>query len=104
MSAQPNYSSFPGPGDLSGDSRNPNSPDYVEPEYGYEEAEEELAGQLVAADEVCALVNEIRESVPLLRWLAEQDIPARHLTAFRSLDRRARSLEKSCEALIEKAA
>lgn len=102
MAANFNYSRMPGFGDLPGDSRNPNSPDYIEPDYGYEEAEEEVAAQLVEADEVHELVNEVRECVPLLNWLAGQGVPPQYLTAFRNLDRKARSLEKSCEELMER--
>src|SRR5690349_21794160 len=97
MGDQFNYGRMPGPGDLPGDPNHPNSPDYVEPAYGYEEAEADLAAQLVEADEVGELVNEVREALPLLKWLAAQDIPAEHLRAFRNLDRKARSLERSCE-------
>ena len=32
------YSRFPGMGDLPGDSSNPNSPDYVEPAFGLDDA------------------------------------------------------------------
>ena len=32
MNVQPNYNRFPGPGDLPGDSSNPNSPDFNPPE------------------------------------------------------------------------
>jgi hypothetical protein len=95
-----NYGRMPGFGDLSGDSSHPNSPDHIEPDYGYEEAEREVAERLVSEDEVDALVNEVREALPLLRWLAGQDIPTQHLPAFRNLDRKARAIESACDELI----
>lgn len=55
-----NYARMPGPGDLPGDSRNPNSPDYVEPLYGEEQAEDDVAFELIKSGEVGEVVSALR--------------------------------------------
>lgn len=97
-----NYNRFPGMGDLPGDQNHPNSPDYIEPDYGEDDAECDVAAALVAADEVAALVSDVRGALPLLRWLSGEDIPGSMLQQFRNLDRWARSLDLSVETLIER--
>lgn len=99
-----NYNRMPGFGDLPGDNNHPNSPDYIEPAYGEDDAECDVAAQLVEADEVGELVADVRGSLPLLRWLAEQDIPTRLLPAFRNLDRQARSLDCAVDERMRAAA
>ena len=100
MSARPNYARFPGMGDLPGDSTNPNSPDYVDPAYGKDDAECDVAAQLVEADEVGALVADVRGSLGFLRWAAGQDIPTHLLAGFRALDRQARQLDRAVDDRI----
>jgi hypothetical protein len=97
-----NYNRMPGFGDLPGDNNNPNSPDYIEPSYGEDDAECDVAAQLVAADEVGALVSDVRGSLAFLAWVAGQDIPDRYLPGFRNLDRQARSLDRAVDTLIER--
>jgi hypothetical protein len=62
---------MPGPGDLSGDSRNPNSPDYVDPLYGEEQAEDDVAFELIKSGEVSKLVADMRALLPVLRCIKD---------------------------------
>lgn len=97
-----NYNRMPGFGDLPGDNTNPNSPEYIEPDYGEDDAEGDVAERLVKADEVGALVSDVRAALPLLRWLSGEDIPPSLLPAFRNLDRQARSLDRAVDEQIER--
>lgn len=102
MSALHNYARFPGMGDLPGDSSNPNSPDYVEPEYGVEDAEGDVAAQLVEADEVGGLLSDVLGATGLLGWIAHNvEVPAVYLPHFRILDRRVRELTRAVDARME---
>lgn len=71
-------------------------------EYGEDDAECDVAAQLVAADEVGALVSDVRGALGFLRWAAWQDIPPQFLAGFRNLDRQARSLDRAVDTLIER--
>ena len=104
MSTALNYARMPGFGDLPGDSQHPNSPSYVEPAYGYEDADADIAAELVDADEVAELVMEVREAAGLLDWIAHNvDLPAHLLHSFRDLDCRARGLRCRADELCEAA-
>jgi hypothetical protein len=77
-----NYSRMPGPGDLPGDSLNPNSPDYVDPLYGEEQAEDDVAFELIKSGEVSELVADMRALLPVLRRIKEgREIPQSFRTA-----------------------
>jgi hypothetical protein len=57
-----NYARMPGPGDLPGDRNHPNSPDYVEPAFGLDDAANNVARHLWDADEVGELVYDLAEA------------------------------------------
>ena len=78
MSALP-YHRFPGMGDLPGDSRNPNSPDYVEPAFGMDDAEALVADRLAKNGDVAELVNEVAEACALLAWIGREAVIPAHL-------------------------
>lgn len=91
-----------GPGDLPGDPNHPNSPDYVEPAFGMDEAIGNVADKMVKDFEVGEIVTEIIEAADALRWIAANvNIPAYwptpHLDPFRALLKRAEALEKLAE-------
>ena len=78
MSALP-FHRFPGPGDLPGDSRNPNSPDYVEPVFGMDDAAALVADKLINDDEVGELVTDVAEARGLLAWIGREAVIPAHL-------------------------
>jgi len=72
-----NYARFPGPGDLPGDSRSPNSPDYVEPAFSREDASFGVADRLHKAREDGYLLEAVANASPALEWLANNaELPA----------------------------
>ena len=102
MSAQPNFNRFPGMGDLPGDSLNPNSPDYVEPVFGMDDAAALVADKLIKDDEVGELVTDVAEARGLLAWIwRETVIPAHYRSAWMALERHAKSLEAKVSAEYE---
>lgn len=73
-------------------------------DYGYEEADNDIAVEYIAADEVAELVMEVREAAGLLDWISHNvDLPTNLLATFRIIDRRARGLSKRAEELMEAA-
>lgn len=73
-------------------------------DYGYEEADSDIAAEYVAADEVAELVMEVREATGLLNWISHNvELPAHLRQSFRELDRRARGLSKRADELMEAA-
>ena len=100
MSAPP-FHRFPGPGDLPGDSRNPNSPDYVEPSYGLDDAQGDVANQLIEADEVAELVADVHEGLAVLQWACEQTNVPRYLqSSLRVLRARAMAIDRMVSAQV----
>ena len=92
-----------GPGDLPGDSSNPNSPDYVEPDFGWDEAASIVARDLDHGGDIPELVEDIADSASLLRWIAknvEFDHDSRK--DFRRLLGHAEKLEAMCAAMHAK--
>lgn len=81
-----------------------NSPDFNDAAYelDLQSAVESVTADLHRACELEELVGEVRDAVPLLAWLAQQDIPRQHLSAFRALDRKARAIEKACDEYMER--
>ncbi len=70
--------------------------------YGEDDAEGDIASELIAADEVGELVSDVRRSGALLEWIASHvDLPKRHLETFRILDRRVRSIDRRVDELCE---
>lgn len=57
-----NYVRMPGPGDLPGDSRNSNGPDYVEPAFGLDDAAGNVARHLWDEDGVGEIVYDLAEA------------------------------------------
>ena len=106
MAAQPNYSRFPGPGDLPGDNTNPNSPDYVEPAFGQDDAIRNVASLDGEAEELAA---HLIEALPALRWIAQNvELPrivgnyfVSYRADFAALLARTESLHKAVDAELE---
>lgn len=102
--AAPNYSALPGFGDLGGDSRNPNSPDYVEPAFDQSDAIRNVLDD--EAEEVAAYLI---EALPALQWIAQNvDLPrvvGHHFVSYRAdfaaLLTRAESLSKAVDKELE---
>jgi hypothetical protein len=57
-----NYARMPGPGDLPGNRNHPNSPDYVEPAFGLDDAAGNVARHLWNEDEVGEIVYDLAEA------------------------------------------
>lgn len=95
------YHRMPGFGDLAGDVLHPGSPDYVEPEYGEDDAEGDVALALAEADEVGALVSDVRGALPALRWVSTLDVPSNLAPALRILERKAAELDRLVNAQRE---
>lgn len=94
-----NYARMPGFGDLPGDSRHPNSPDYVEPAFGLDDAAENVAGELYANDEAGRLVDEVADAAGLLRWISHNaEVPPEFRMEFRFLIEQAERLERMRDA------
>ena len=82
----PNYTRMKGFGDLAGDSSNSNSPDYVEPVFGMDDAEALVADRLAKNGDVAELVNEVAEACALLAWIGRETVIPEHLrSAWRCL-------------------
>lgn len=97
-----NYNRIPGPGDLPGDSTNPNSPDYVEPVYSLEDAHCDVANKLVEADEVEELVSDVHGALDVLGWACAQvDVPRYLQPSLRALERKAAMLDRMVDEQIE---
>ena len=101
-----NYNRFPGPGDLPGDNTNPNSPDYVEPAFGQDDAIRNVASLDGEAEELAA---HLIEALPALRWIAQNvELPrivghyfVSHRADFAALLERAESLSKAVDKELE---
>lgn len=65
-----NYQHMKGPGDLPGDSRNPNSPDYSEPVFDSHDAAAAVAADLWRNGDVPEILEDLADQVALLRKLA----------------------------------
>ena len=79
-----NYARMLGPGDLPGDTRHPNSPDYVEPAFGLDDAACNVAYRLTKAGDVGELVYEVADACAVIGWVAKNaDIPTHYLPAYR---------------------
>lgn len=97
-----NYTRMPGFGDLPGDDQNPNSPDYIEPAFGMDDAEANVALALHKRDEVAELVNDLAESRALLIWIASNvDLPDYLRPRFRILDCQSKRLLELVDAEYE---
>ena len=98
------YSRFPGTGDLPGDSRNPNSPDYVEPAFDENDAADSIARDMVKRNrigqadvsEVSELVGEVAENAAALAWILQNaNLPADYAQTITWLAKRAEQLDKA---------
>ncbi|KAF1692685.1 hypothetical protein [Pseudoxanthomonas koreensis] len=106
MATYPDYSRFPGPGDLPGDSSHPNSPDYSEPAFCMDDAIRNVASLDGEAEELAA---HLIEALPALRWIAQNvELPrivGNHFASYRAdfaaLLARTESLHKAVDAELE---
>lgn len=97
-----NYARMPGPGDLSGNSDHPGSPDYVEPDYGMDDASALVAQSLIKRDEVGELVDEVAEAAGLLNWISHNvNIPDVFLRDFQFLIGQSERLNKVRQSTYE---
>lgn len=96
------YHRMPGPGDLPGDSRHPNSPDYVEPAFGADDAARNVGERLAEAGEAGDLIGKVINARGLLSWIGQNvDLPWYLRASFNALSREADVLGKSVEAEFE---
>lgn len=65
-----NYQHMKGPGDLPGDSRNPNSPDYSEPVFDSHDAAAAVAADLWRDGDIPEILEDLADQAALLRNLA----------------------------------
>lgn len=94
-----NYARMPGFGDLPGDSRHPNSPDYVETAFGLDDAAESVACEVWDRGEVGELVDSLAESRALIDWIAHNvALPSNLLPRFRDLDRHTKRMRELVDA------
>jgi hypothetical protein len=97
-----NYSSMPGYGDLSGDSRNPNSPDYIEPNFGRDDAAGNVANDLVKNDGVGELIEDVASAASFLAWVGrEMVIPPYLRQSWLNLERHAKMLNSQIDEEYE---
>ena len=81
---------------LPGDNGNPNSPDYVEPDFGRDDAATVVAADLIAGGEVGNVVETVGEAEALLLWVgANVNVPLRYLQSYRDLLNLSGSLDKA---------
>ncbi len=96
------HTRMPGFGDLPGDDQNQNSPDYIEPAFGLDDAEANVALALHKRDEVTELVNDLAESRALMNWIsANVDLPDYLRPRFRILDCQSKRLREMVDAEYE---
>lgn len=94
-----NYARMPGFGDLAGDSRHPNSPDYDEPAFGRDDAAGNVAAELVKEDGVGELVEDVANAAAFLAWAGrELVIPPYLRQSWLALERHAKSLDAQIDA------
>ena len=97
-----NYARMLGPGDLPGDPRHPNSPSYVEPAFGLDDAACNVADRLTKAGDVGELVYEVADACAVLGWVAKNaDIPTHYLPAYRLLLAQSERLSRAVDAEYE---
>lgn len=76
------------------------SPDESEDGYSTDDAQCDVAQNLIDMDEVGAVVADLYDAKALLNWIAQHvDIPNQHLSAFRAIDRRVSGIWKSVNEL-----
>lgn len=69
--------------------------------YAEDDAEGDVANQLIEAEEVVDLVSDIRGAVAALDWLVEQtNVPRHYQMAIRSIQARARLIDRMVETQI----
>ena len=98
------YSRIPGPGDLPGDSRNPNSPDYTAPAFDENDAADSVARDMVKRNRigqadvsaVAEIVGEVAENAAALAWVVQNaNLPADYAQTIQWLAKRAEQLDKA---------
>jgi hypothetical protein len=94
-----NYQHMKGPGDLPGDSRNPNSPDYSEPVFDSHDAAAAVAADLWRNGDVPEILEDLADQVALLRKLVPICPEAGHIMSHSA--RLSRLIGKKLESLNE---
>lgn len=93
-----------GPGDLPGDSSNPNSPDYVEPTFDMGDAAYSVAQGMLKRNrvgqtdvsEVAELVGDVSENAAALAWILENvSLPGSYRDTISWLAGRAEKMDKA---------
>ncbi len=93
MNSRPDYSRMPGPGDLPGDSTNPNSPDYVEPAFDETEAMWSVAKSM-DHDDAAEIFGDLADTSGWLDWLLRNSIlPKGARSRFEMLAHHAREMD-----------
>lgn len=102
MNENLNFARMKGPGDLPGNSRHPNSPDYVAPKYDYVEADAAIAQSLVERDEVDELVADVRNAAGLIEWIGNNvKLPWWADASHRALFNRTQEISRRADSLIK---
>jgi hypothetical protein len=94
-----NYQHMKGPGDLPGDSRNPNSPDYSEPVFDSHDAAAAVAADLWRNGDVPEILEDLADQVALLRKLVPVCPELGHILSHSA--RLSRLIDKKLESLNE---
>ena len=91
-----------GPGDLPGNSRHPNSPDYVEPVFGLDDAAGVVARKLWNGDEVGEIVDDLAEAASALRRIKNgQPLDSFYIAALNRVLIHAERMERMRETEFE---
>lgn len=92
-----------GPGDLPCNPNHPGSPDYVEPEFGLDDATENVVTRLIEQEEIVPLVTILVEALPALRHAAHEInfMILGYRTKFAALLRHGEQVENQIAAELE---
>lgn len=93
-----NYSALPGFGDIHGDSRHPNSPDYVEPAFGLDDAAGNVAQRMHEAGDIGEVIFDLSECGALMQHFAETGMPGYLLRTFQALAKHVNNAETAVQA------
>jgi hypothetical protein len=94
-----NYQHMKGPGDLPGDSRNPNSPDYSEPVFDSHDAAAAVAADLWRNGDIPEILEDLADQFVLLGRLSQTWPELGHILPHSA--RLSRLIDKKLESLHE---
>jgi hypothetical protein len=94
-----NYQHMKGPGDLPGDSRNPNSPDYSEPVFDSHDSAAAVAADLWRNGDIPEILEDLADQFVLLSRLSQTWPELGHVLSH--ADRLSRLIDKKLELLNE---